>query len=287
MAKILITGANGQVGQSFYKLKDQYPNHRIDFASRTDLDISNASDVRHYLNNSQYDWVINCAAYTKVDLAESESDLCFKINEQGAKNLAESTNSINAKFVHLSSDYVYHSNFGKPFIESDIANPQSVYAKSKLAGEVAVANVCPAHYIFRTSWVYAEHGNNFIRTMVRLGLERDNLSVVCDQIGAPTYAYDLANIIFQIIDKGDVDYGTYNFANSGQTTWYNLTRAIHINEGINCLVTPIRTDEYPTAAARPPYSMMNLSKIENALDIEIRDWEDALKDCLSRMKMMA
>ncbi len=286
MAKILITGANGQVGQSFNKLIDQYPQHQIDLASRTDLDISNKSAVQRYLSNGQYDWVINCAAYTKVDLAETESDLCYKINEDGAKNIAATANSINAKIVHLSSDYVYHSNFGKPFLESDITNPQSVYAKSKLASEMAVANACDSHYIFRTSWVYAEHGHNFIRTMLRLGLERDNLSVVCDQIGAPTYAHDIAQMIFSLIEKSDAPYGTYNYANSGQTTWYNLTRAIHMYEGIDCLITPIRTDEYPTAAARPPYSMMNLSKVQDALGIEIRDWEDALKECLSRTKIL-
>ena len=286
MAQILITGANGQVGQSFYKLKDQYPNHKIEFASKTELDISDGSAVNDYLSNGQYDWVINCAAYTKVDLAETESDLCYTINEQGAKNLAQSAHVINANIVHLSSDYVYHSNFGQPFRESDFTNPQSVYAKSKLAGEEVIANECPAHYIIRTSWVYAEHGNNFIRTMLRLGLERDNLNVVCDQIGAPTYAQDIVQMIFTLIENNDTPYGTYNFANSGQTTWYNLTRAIHINEGIDCLVTPIRTDEYPTAAARPPYSMMDLSKIQDALGIEIRDWEDALKDCLGRIKML-
>jgi len=286
MAKILITGANGQVGQSFFKLKDAYPSHVIDFASRADLDISDFSAVQNYIEKGQYDWVVNCAAYTKVDLAEKESDLCYAINESGANYLAKSTKAIGAKFVHFSSDYVYHSNFGTPFKETDPANPQSVYAKSKLAGEIAVAESCADHYIFRTSWVYAEHGNNFIRTMVRLGTERDNLSVVCDQIGAPTYAHDIAEMVFGLIEKNNVPFGTYNFANSGQTTWYNLTRAIHSIEEISCLVTPIRTDEYPTAAVRPPYSMMNLSKTQTALGIEIRDWEDALKECLSKLKML-
>lgn len=286
MSKILITGANGQVGQSFRKLESKYTNHKIDFASRSELDISDASAVNNYCKKGKYDWIINCAAYTKVDLAETESDQCYLINETGARNIAAAANSNNAKVINISSDYVYHSNFGKPFHESDIANPQSVYAKSKLAGEVATSEACAAHYNIRTSWVYAEHGNNFIRTMLRLGVERDNLSVVCDQIGAPTYAHDLAQVIFQIIKKGDATYGTYNFANSGQTTWYNLTRTIHTIESIDCLVTPIRTDEYPTAAARPPYSMMDLSKIQDALGINIRDWEEALKDCLSKTKIL-
>jgi len=286
MSKILITGANGQVGQSFKKLEANYPNHIIDFASRSELDISDEASVNKYCKKGKYDWIINCAAYTKVDLAESESDQCYLINEVGARNIAQAANSINARVVNISSDYVYHSNFGKPFLESDITNPQSIYAKSKLAGELAVVDACETHYNIRTSWVYAEHGNNFIRTMLRLGVERDNLSVVCDQIGAPTYAHDLALAIFQIIKKENVPYGTYNFANSGQTTWYNLTRAIHTNEEISCLVTPIRTDEYPTAAARPPYSMMNLSKIQDALGINIRDWEEALKDCLGKTKIL-
>jgi len=286
MSKILITGANGQVGQSFKKLESNYPRHKITFASRKELDISDEDAVLNYCKKGKYDWIINCAAYTKVDLAETESDQCYLINETGAGHIAKAADAIGARIVNISSDYVYHSNFGKPFKETDLANPQSVYAKSKLAGELATAANCEQHYNIRTSWVYAEHGNNFIRTMLRLGMERDNLSVVCDQIGAPTYAHDLAQVIFQIIKKDNVPCGTYNFANSGQTTWYNLTRAIHTNEGISCLVTPIRTDEYPTAAARPPYSMMDLSKIQDALGVNIRDWEEALKDCLGKVKVL-
>ena len=287
MPKILITGANGQVGQSIFKLKDHYKEHSFYFASRSELDISDDNSISAFFSNKKFDWIINCAAYTKVDLAESESDLCYKINEQGARNIAQSANNLNAKLIHLSTDYVYHSNFGTPFTEDAVTNPQSVYAKSKLAGELAVAETLNNHYIIRTSWVYAEHGHNFVRTMLRLGMEKDNLSVVCDQIGAPTYAHDIAEVILQIINKENIPFGTYNFANSGQTSWYNFVRAIHTMEEIECLVTPIRTEEYPTAAARPPYSMMNLSKIKTALDIDIRDWEDALKECLDKIKVLA
>lgn len=280
MSTILVTGANGQLGRSIQSLQDVYPQFQFIFAQRSDLDISDSANVQTFIEKSRPDWIINCAAYTAVDKAESETELCYKINEEGPHILAQQAKKIGSSIIHISSDYVYHSNFGTPFNEDDLTNPQSIYAKSKLAGEIAVANACPKHYIIRTSWVYSEYGHNFVKTMIRLGQERDTLNVVCDQIGAPTYARDLADIILKIIQNNNVPPGVYNVANGGQTSWYNFTRAIHQYNEIDCLVNPIRTEEYPTVAERPPYSMMNLSKIQQALHLEIRDWEDALQACV-------
>ncbi|MBT8218633.1 MAG: dTDP-4-dehydrorhamnose reductase [Bacteroidia bacterium] len=285
MANILITGANGQVGKSIHSIQSLFNHHRFHFATKKELDITNFQSISDHLDYNQIDWIINCAAYTAVDKAEEEEKEAYLINETGVINIGKASLEKQIGVIHISTDYVYHSNFGIPFKETSITNPQSVYASSKLAGELAILRYNPKSFILRTSWVYSEYGHNFVKTMLRLGEARETIRVVCDQIGAPTYAKDLAMATIQLIDT-QAEYGIYNFANSGTTSWYNFTNAIFAHVGIDCMVIPIRTDEYPTAALRPPYSIMNLSKIQNALQIEIRGWEDALKECLSRVGQM-
>lgn len=285
MAKVLITGADGQVGKSLQSIQSQYPNHQFRMTTKKDLDITDLDAINNYLDEHSTDWIVNCAAYTHVDQAEEDQEMCHLVNAIGPKYIADASKGRNIKIIHLSSDYVYHSNFGTPFKETSMTNPQSVYANCKLEGEQYILGENFQSYVLRTSWVYSEYGHNFVKTMLRLGEEKDTIDVVCDQIGVPTYALDLAQIIMKII-QSDIPFGLYNYSNSGRTSWYNFANSIFENVGISCLVRPIRTDEYPTLAQRPPYSVLDLTKIKTALQIEIRDWEDALKECLNNVTQM-
>lgn len=286
--KILVPGANGQVGQSIRQLADGYPDWDFYFANSAELDITDRKAVDSFFKDHSVDWVINCAAYTAVDKAESEPELAQAVNATGVRHLASACAKSGAHLIHLSTDYVYHTKQNTPLIESDPVRPRNVYALTKLAGERAAQRALPDSMIIRTSWVYAAHGHNFVRTMLRLGREREQLNVVFDQIGTPTYAPDLAEAILNIIhrvNKGEIPpsaiAGVWHYANEGVTSWYDFAKAIFELSGIACKVNPIESKEYPTPAARPPFSVLNKAKIKEHFGIEIPHWRDSLRLCIA------
>jgi dTDP-4-dehydrorhamnose reductase len=289
---ILITGANGQLGQCFRTLALQHPDLNFIFAGSAELDIRDGKGVHAFFERHKgISWVINCAAYTAVDKAESDIQQAKKVNVQGAKNLALACLVSGAKLIHISTDYVYHNGQNQPFRESDKVSPKSVYARTKLSGERAIQAILPQDsMIIRTSWVYAAHGHNFVRTMLRLGAERPGLNVVFDQIGTPTYAPDLASALLTIIQKVENNQveasaiaGIWHYSNEGVTSWYDFAQAIFEIKGLSCKVNPIETKDYPTPARRPPFSVLNKAKIKMAFGLVIPHWQESLKQCLREL----
>jgi dTDP-4-dehydrorhamnose reductase len=280
--KILITGANGQVGQCLQALVPDFPQFDFILTDRTVLDISDKEAVQKMIALS--DWCINCAAYTAVDKAESEAEAAQRINAVGARHLAEACAEKGIPLLHLSTDYVYHSHQNTPFREDDPVHPQGVYAATKLAGDLAVLECHPTGgMVVRTSWVYAPYGHNFMRTMLRLGSERASLNVVFDQIGTPTYAPDLAAALLHIIQKvenrkiaPESIAGIWHYSNEGVASWYDFAVAIMEIAQLPCKVMPIETKDYPTPAQRPPFSLLNKSKIKQAFGLEIPHWRESL-----------
>lgn len=293
MPTILITGANGQLGQELSTILTGNDVWQVDLTDKEELDITNHLAVSSYfaeLDDLRY--IINCAAYTAVDKAEEDVELAHAINMNGAQNLARSAKEAGAQMIQISTDYVYHSEQNFPFKEGDETNPKSVYASTKLAGDNFVQRAHPMAMIIRTSWVYSSFGNNFVKTMLRLGRERDSLGIVFDQIGTPTYARDLANVIVEIInkvEKGEVERekmaGIFHFSNEGVTSWYDFALAIFEKEKIACKVSPIETKDYPTPAKRPPFSVLNKAKIKKTFGVEIRHWQAGLNDCLRLLRL--
>lgn len=274
--RILITGANGQVGMALRRTLTN-PSFECRFTDREELDMRDEEAVRETTLSFRPDVVVNCAAYTAVDKAEDDTQACVEINQDAVRVLAEACSSINARFIHISTDYVYHNEVNRPLREDDPTDPQSVYARTKLAGEKEALSACAKTTILRTSWVFGLEGANFVRTMVRLGGDRDQLSVVADQIGAPTYADDIAGAILHIIESPELKPGTYNYAGLGIASWYDFAKAIMEIYGLSCEVKPIPTTSYPTPAARPHYSVLDLTKAQNA-GFTFRHWRDALVD---------
>ena len=280
--KILITGANGQTGQCLAALAAVFPQFEFLLTDRTVLDISDSEAVHKMVGIS--DWCINCAAYTAVDKAESEPEVARRINVTGARHLAKACAKKNIPLIHLSTDYVYHNAQNTPFREDDPVNPQGVYAATKLAGDIAVLEAHPAlGMVIRTSWVYAPFGHNFLKTMLRLGKERPALNVVFDQIGTPTYAPDLAAAMLQIIQQVETGVvapetiaGIWHYSNEGVASWYDFAVAIMDIAQLPCKVFPIETKDYPTPAQRPPFSLLNKSKIKRAFGLEIPHWRERL-----------
>lgn len=292
--EILVTGGNGQVGSEIRSLASKYPQWDFVFTDVEDLDITKNNDVINFFKKKDIDYCINCAAYTAVDKAEEAIELAHAINVTGVKNLAEACSNNNASFIQLSTDYIYHNQQNKPFKEGDTTNPQSVYASTKLAGDQMAQSINPSTLVIRTSWVYSVFGHNFVKTMLRLGAERDNLGIVFDQIGTPTNARDLASAILQIINKietKEVDKdslnGVFHYSNEGVTSWYDFALAIFDIAGIQCKVDPIETIEYPTPAKRPPFSVLNKKKIKKTFGIEIPYWRDSLKECVMELQAVA
>lgn len=271
--KILITGANGMLAKA---VKEELKENELVCTDVEELDITNLEAVRLYTKKVKPDYIINCAAYTAVDKAEEQEELVYKINAIGPKNLAIATQENNAVLVHISTDYVFggDKDTSKDYNEDDKKNPQAVYGKTKLAGEKFIEENCKKFYIFRTAWLYGE-GHNFVRTMINLSKEHDEVKVVNDQHGSPTYAVDLASIIHQAMEK-QIPFGVYNSTNMGYTTWYDFTKMIYDLEGINCKVTPVTSEEFKSAAKRPKNSQMSKSKLLK-YGIKIPTYEDALK----------
>lgn len=294
---ILVTGANGQLGQCFRQTSASWPGQTFLFAGSEELDIGNRRAVRAYFKSRQSGpgkkiaWVVNCAAYTAVDKAESEPEKARKINVLGVKNLAEACAEYAIPFIHFSTDYVYHSRQNTPFVETDPVSPKGVYARTKLGGERAALRVYPGTMIIRTSWVYSAFGQNFVKTMLRLGQERPALSVVADQIGSPTYAPDLATAVLEIIrqlESGAINQesiaGIWHYSNEGVASWYDFAAAIFELEKIPCQLRPIATKDYPTPAKRPPFSVLDKGKVKAAFGLEIPHWRESLRQCLAALR---
>ena len=286
---ILVTGANGQVGSEIKYLSKAYPFEFI-FTGSADLDITNNDAVFKFFGEHEISHVINCAAYTAVDKAEEDKDQAVAVNVQGAMHLAQACTLRNIPLVHISTDYVYHNSQNTPFMEEDETNPQGVYAATKLEGEDVIKKIHPRSMIIRTSWVYSTFGNNFVKTMLRLGRDRDELNVIFDQIGSPTYARDLAKGILDILHKleqGDVSdtafNTTYHYSNEGVCSWYDFAKAIFELNKIECKVNPIVTAQYPTPAKRPPFSLLNKAKIRDAFGLKIPYWRDSLTAMLTHL----
>ena len=277
--KIVVTGANGQLGLEFQKTQD--PKLQFTFLSRDLLDITNADKVYDTIAQIRPDVLINCAAYTAVDRAEEEVAQAFKINDHGANNLAQTADRLSAKLIHISTDYVYHIDKEAPLVETDPCNPQGIYGKSKRAGELSVSSQLENHMILRVSWLYAAQQNNFVKTMLRLGAERDALSVVNDQIGAPTYAGDLVTAILEIIKKNRDVRGIFNYCNAGRTNWCEFAQEIFKQAHISCAVSGITTEAYGAPAPRPLWSVMSTDKISDELGDAIPHWTESLNKCLN------
>ncbi len=276
--KILVTGASGQLGSTFEALAEQGETKGLEFTfkSSSELDITDFDAVHEELSSSNYAYCINCAAFTHVDKAESENDVAYSINVTGARNLALNCNESNTVLIHISTDFVFDGFSGIPYIEEDIARPIGFYGDTKYKGERAIINNLKEHFILRTSWLYSEFGHNFMKTMIRLGNEKKELSVVYDQVGTPTYARDLAKVILHIIQAHSIEYGIYNYSNEGVASWYDFARAIFNGFKIDVVLKPIRSEEYPTPAERPKFSVLDKSKIKKTFGLKIPHWEDSL-----------
>lgn len=281
MAVLLITGANGQLGNEMRCIANRDNINSYIFTDVEELDITNFSDICNFVEIHKPDFIINCAAYTAVDKAEDDSEICAKINTLAVENLANAAKIANAKVIHVSTDYVYGGDATMPYIESDTTNPKSVYGKTKLEGEIALANILPEQSItIRTSWLYSSFGRNFVKTMISLGKERESLNVVCDQRGTPTFARDLANAIMSIVNSNKFESGIYNYSNEGECSWHEFACEIFKIAEIDCMVNAITTDQYPTKAQRPAYSVLDKSKIKKVYGLEIPEWRESLKECI-------
>ena len=273
---ILITGCNGQLGSELRHLEAQHSAHTFYNTDVAELDITNQLAVEDFVNRNGIDGIVNCAAYTAVDKAESERELCTTLNTVAPSYLAAAIGKRGGWMIHISTDYVFNGQHHLPYQEGETPCPDSVYGNTKLAGELGVTKFCPNTLIIRTAWLYSRYGHNFVKTMMRLGREKEQLGVVFDQIGTPTCAADLAEAILSIIEQG-VRPGLYHFSNEGVTSWYDFAVAIHRLAGIDtCLVRPLHTSEYPTAASRPAYSVLDKTKIKRDYHLTIPHWETSL-----------
>jgi dTDP-4-dehydrorhamnose reductase len=283
--KILVTGSNGQLGNELRLLAPAYSGDIFIFTDVAELDITNETDLDYFIDREKPAVIINCAAYTAVDKAEQEDNLAFLINATAVGNLSRAAAKHHSLLIHISTDYVFDGKGFKPYMEDDPTNPVSLYAKSKHAGEQQVQSYAGKALIIRTSWLYSEFGNNFVKTMMKYGREREQLNVVFDQTGTPTYARDLAQTILDIIQKQPVINGVevFHFSNEGVASWYDFAKAIMEFSGINCKINPIETKEYPLPAVRPFYSVFNKSKIKQRFSIEIPYWRDSLQECMKKM----
>jgi dTDP-4-dehydrorhamnose reductase len=288
MKNILVTGAYGQLGNEVRILSANYPEYNFMFTDVDSLDITDKDELIDFVTGNDIRYIINCAAYTAVDKAEDDAELCEKINATAVKNLGLAAAEAGAGIIHVSTDYVFDGTSCRPYTEDMPTKPCSVYGKTKLKGEKNLLKACPNAIIIRTAWLYSPFGNNFVKTMIKLGSERESLNVIFDQVGTPTYALDLADAILKAMDQTiDSDHekgGVYHFSNEGVCSWYDFTIKIHEIAGIKtCKVNPIETKDYPTKAARPHYSVLNKSKIKQTFNITIPHWEASLKDCIKEL----
>jgi dTDP-4-dehydrorhamnose reductase len=280
---ILITGCNGQLGNEMQLLEMENRQHTYFNTDVQELDITNREAIVKFVDEHEVDGIVNCAAYTAVDKAESNEQLCDLLNHVAPGYLAEAIERRGGWLIQVSTDYVFDGTNHKPYVETDPVCPNSVYGRTKLAGEQAAQKACNRTMIIRTAWLYSTFGSNFVKTMIRLGNEKPELGVIFDQIGTPTYARDLAVAIMTAINQG-VKPGVYHFSNEGVISWYDFTKAIHRIAGItSCHVRPLHTSEYPTPAARPHYSVLDKTKMKQTYGIEIPYWEESLRECVEKL----
>ncbi len=286
--KILVTGANGQLGNELHGLLEQEMPGMTTYVDIADLDLTDASAVKAYLSKGNFSHLINCAAYTAVDRAEEQSGLCAAVNTDAVGNIARDAEELGLKIIHISTDYVFDGTSHRPYTESDKVNPTSQYGATKRKGETALLALAPDSIIIRTAWLYSPYGNNFVKTMLRLGQTNDTIRVVADQIGTPTYALDLAKAILTILKSQQWVPGIFHFSDEGVASWYDFATAIHRIAGTKgCKVLPIPTKDYPTPATRPMYSVLDKTRIKATYGIEIPHWEVSLAHCLTRIDKSA
>ena len=282
--KILVTGCNGQLGREMRAVLDQELPGQAIYTDIDDLDLTDAVKLKTFVTRNDVTHIINCAAYTAVDQAEEDKALCSKINVEAVRNLANAASDNGAKVLHISTDYVFDGKAFRPYNESDKVNPMSQYGTTKRQGETALLALAPDSIIMRIEWLYSPFGKNFVKTMLKMGREKKEIKVVCDQIGTPTYARDVAIAIAKILKAHQWVPGIYHYSNAGAASWYDFTQAIFHHSGIkNCVVKPIPTEDYPTMATRPYFSLFNTSKIKATYNVEMPYWVDSLRDCLNRI----
>lgn len=287
---ILVTGKSGQLGQSLKLISSHYDGFDFVFIGREELDFSNNMQFSPFFEDKQFDVIINCAAYTAVDSAEQDPELADKVNHQAVLALADYAKSTGTVLIHISTDYVFNGCQCRPYVEQDVTNPIGVYGISKLKGEQAILNSNPIGLIIRTSWVYSEFGHNFVKTMLKQGLENDQLNVVFDQVGTPTYALDLAKAIMTIIESRHKYWPLiqrvplYHYSNEGVCSWYDFARSIFDLSGLTCQLNAIESNDYPTPVKRPHFSVLNKQKIKQDYHLNIPYWKESLASCLSRLQ---
>ena len=278
---ILVTGSKGQLGSELKVLAETNKEYSFIFVDVDDLDITDKEAVISFFNSNNFDYCINSAAYTAVDKAEEDIENAEKVNAFGPANLAEACKIYNTTFIHVSTDFVFDGNKNVQYSEDDETNPINVYGETKLKGESLIQEKLEEYFILRTSWLYSTFGNNFVKTMQRLGRERDNLGIIVDQVGTPTYARDLAKAIMTIVDTESTSYGIYHYSNEGIASWYDFAKAIFDYSNIVVELNPIPTSQYPTPAKRPNFSVMDKSKIKENIKINIPHWTESLKECIA------
>ncbi|MDE7413192.1 MAG: dTDP-4-dehydrorhamnose reductase [Muribaculaceae bacterium] len=279
--KILVTGSNGQLGNALKNVFSKDEGLEVTYTDVEDLDITDREEVDHFIKENKFDFIVNCAAYTAVDRAETDDLKAAAINTVAVGNIAQAASRNRVKVIHISTDYVFNGEGYRPYEENDEPYPRSIYGRTKLEGEGILTSFCQDALIIRTAWLYSEFGNNFVKTMLRLSNEKDSINVVADQIGSPTYAGDLADAIHHIIRHKKWLPGIYHFTNEGVASWFDFTKAIYEIAGKNTIVNPIPTSQYPTPAKRPLYSVLSKMKIKNIYGVKIPYWRDSLKKCLS------
>jgi dTDP-4-dehydrorhamnose reductase len=284
MTKILVCGAKGQLGSSIRELAENYRQFSFDFTDYEELDILDPLALNLYVKKTNPSFIINCAAYTLVDKAETDQEKAFLLNAEAVKNLIDATGLVQAKLIHISTDYVFNGRNHLPYKETDVPDPDSVYGISKLKGEMYLTGF-RSSIIIRTSWLYSNFGHNFLKTVIRLGTEKEEIRMIYDQIGTPTFAGDLASAILKIIkitadDSSKFIHGVYHFSNEGVASWYDFAKEIIDIGGLGARVLPIETSDYPLPAPRPQYSVLNKKKIRDTYGIGIRHWRDALRECM-------
>lgn len=285
MKKIIVTGSHGQLGSEIRELSKQFADYQFFFSDRDELNIVDKGQVDAEFAKVKPDYLINCAAYTAVDKAETDRETAFAINAQAVKNLAEACASNGTKFIHVSTDYVFDGNGSRPYKEDDPVSPVNLYGESKLKGEEEAIKGASDCIIIRTAWVYSAFGANFVKTMLRLMDARPEINVVSDQFGAPTYAADLAEAIMHIISSGKWVPGVYHFSNEGLINWYDFAVAIKELSNSSCKVNPIPTEQYPTPAKRPKYSVLDKSKIRQTFQLGLKDWKSSLQECMHKLSL--
>jgi len=288
MPSILVTGSKGQLGTELTLLAAEYPQYQFMFTDSHRMDITDEKSVRDLFAANQFDYCINCAAYTAVDKAESDMETAFHLNAAAVFNLAQVTREHHVRLIHLSTDFVFDGKKSKPYTEEDLPSPLNIYGKSKWRGEEACLQQNSNSIIIRTSWLYSPFGNNFVKTMQKLGRERKEIGVIYDQVGTPTYAYDLARAIMTMLPRlNDTISGIFHYSNEGVCSWYDFAVAIMELSGLPCSVKPLETAEYPTPAKRGHYSVLNKKKIKSTFGLTIPHWRESLKKCIERIESAA